>query len=174
MTLEERFWRYVEPMLDDRGCWEWAGPLIRQGSYGQISKDGRTVGSHRVAWELFNGAIPKGLFVCRRCDNPPCVNPSHLFLGTPSENSQDALRKRRQYVGEKNVKAKLTEADVIAIKVLIGYGYTQRYVAKIFGVHYTTARDAFVGRSWGFVLDPTTYLIERPHGASTQIGSERE
>lgn len=75
-------------------CIEWAGARNRQG-YGITYKDGKGRRAHRVAWEEANGPIPEGLFVCHSCDNPPCVNSEHLFLGTPNDNVQDMLRKGR-------------------------------------------------------------------------------
>jgi hypothetical protein len=97
--LEGRFW----PKVDTTGdCWIWTG--VRDGyGYGRIWRgdfvlDGGTtkeVRAHRVAWSLVNGAVPAGLDVCHRCDNPPCCNPAHLFLGTRSENMLDAGVKSR-------------------------------------------------------------------------------
>lgn len=89
-TLEERFWRFVAPMMDDRGCWEWTGQIGDTG----YPKMGPHY-AHRLSWVMNNGMIPKGLFVCHHCDNPPCVNPKHLFLGTHRDNMQDMVAKGR-------------------------------------------------------------------------------
>lgn len=85
-----RFWTYAK---QGPGCWEWTGARAAHG-YGQVWDGQRQTGAHRMAWRLTFGKIPKGLVVCHRCDNPPCCNPSHLFLGTPSDNARDAFQKR--------------------------------------------------------------------------------
>src|SRR5665811_1223275 len=93
-TPEERFWLYVK-----RGggpaCWEWTGYKNGKG-YGVINLQGQRVLAHRMAWELKNGPVPDGLFVLHRCDNPPCCNLKHLWLGTKADNNNDMTTKGRR------------------------------------------------------------------------------
>jgi hypothetical protein len=133
--LAERLWAKTA-IKGPTDCWEWQGWRHPKG-HGQIGLGGRSVGlgyTHRVAWEVTNGPVPHGLFVCHKCDNPPCVNPAHLFLGTPAENSADMAKKRRSTYGESAARAKLTEDDIRAIRDAIDDGLYQHAVAKQFGV----------------------------------------
>lgn len=92
LTLEQRFWSRVEKGQE---CWEWTGARFHFG-HGSISQNGRNTAAHRVSWELHNGPIPEGMHVLHTCDNPPCVNPAHLYLGTNADNIADRDRQRRQ------------------------------------------------------------------------------
>src|SRR3989337_2953646 len=89
-SLTDRFWKYV---VKSDGCWEWSGTKSR--GYGVLTHaiDRAGVLAHRLSWMLHFGAIPAGLNVCHHCDNPPCVRPTHLFLGTHSDNHADMMQK---------------------------------------------------------------------------------
>jgi len=87
--------RYIAKVtVGHDGCWGWVGSIDHFG-YGQIQHEGKVQPAHRVSWVLARGPIPDGLCVLHRCDNPPCTNPEHLFLGTKKDNMMDAARKGR-------------------------------------------------------------------------------
>jgi hypothetical protein len=94
----ERFWNNVNKTDT---CWLWKGATVGRG-YGKTSFGGICKRAHRVAWELTNGVIPEGLLVCHRCDNPLCVRPDHLFLGTSDDNNKDMQRKGRSATGDRS------------------------------------------------------------------------
>lgn len=142
--LAVRFWEKVKK---SKGCWLWLGYKNPKG-YGHISKDGHVTGAHRVSWELHFGPRPSGLLVLHKCDNPPCVRPSHLFLGTHLDNSRDKQKKGRGNIGEKNGLAKLTAANVKRIRVLNERGYSQRKMAQEFNVTQATVSRAASGVHW--------------------------
>lgn len=128
------------------GCWLWTGGRTSEG-YGCVRFHGRTDRAHRVAYEMTSGPIRPGLCVCHRCDNPICVRPSHLFLGTNRENAQDrhakgrtknldlarAMRGDRRYWT-----AKLSAAQVRAIRDAVSAGEQLVVVGRRFGVHHST------------------------------------
>ena len=125
-TLEKRFWAKVKKA---EGCWEWIGAKIPSG-YGQIDK----MPAHRVAWVLANGAIPNGMFVCHKCDNPSCVRVDHLFLGFPKDNTEDMLQKGRHPHGEEIGTNKLALSQIESIRSEYAAGSSQVSLAKKYGV----------------------------------------
>lgn len=91
--LADRFWAKVDRRGEDE-CWLWLG--AHDGRYGQLWKDGRNQRAHRISWEIHHGVeFPDGMDACHTCDTPSCVNPAHIFPGTPSDNARDALAKGR-------------------------------------------------------------------------------
>jgi len=139
MTLNDRMNKYSK-INPTTGCIEWVGYRNEHG-YGRISIGERMVLAHRVAWETTNGPIPEELRVLHKCDNPQCVNPEHLFLGTQADNIADMNIKGRQVSpkGEKSGVAKLTEENIrkiraddrILAKVAKDYGVTLSAISKI-------------------------------------------
>jgi hypothetical protein len=142
---EERFFeKFIpEPMS---GCWLWIGSWNAD-DYGTINMGGKSTLAHRLSYALHRGEIPENICVLHSCDVPCCVNPEHLFLGTPLDNVTDMERKQRSChpAGEHHGRAKLTEDDVRAIRIdLRG----QRVVAKDYGVSAHTVMSIRHGRIW--------------------------
>lgn len=168
-TLEERFWKKVDKREPDE-CWEWMGAQNGAG-YGKIGRGGRREGlvlAHRLSWELANGVIPEGQCVCHHCDNPGCVNPAHLFLGTNIDNMQDAVEKGRMVRGSAIKGAKLTEQDVREILCFLAAGYPHKEIAEAYNVARVTITQINTGKIWAWVERPT-WVQER---ASTLLYAE--
>lgn len=107
------FWSKVNKVEDDK-CWLWMGTLrSKQSPYGKFWSHNKQFLAHRVSWEIHNGPIQEGLFVCHHCDNPRCVNPGHLFVGTAKDNTRDMLAKDRNPANKF-----LSEEDVLVIRAL--------------------------------------------------------
>lgn len=150
----ERFWSKVDKSGGPDACWPWTAGRYPKG-YGSFYMRGRDHQSSRVAWVLLNGD-PGDLFVCHECDNPPCCNPAHLFLGSNSDNIVDAVQKGRHYSwfaenrgavrGEKHPAAKLTAADAEAIRADVR---PTRELAAEYGVNGSTIRRIRAGTAWG-------------------------
>ncbi len=126
-------------------CWLWIGGKNYDG-YGHFSRTNEV--AHRFSWKIHNGPIPAGTFVLHKCDNPPCVNPGHLFLGTQKNNREDCCNKMRQAYGEKNYGAKLSEQDAINI---IKDNRPRKEISAEYGVHVGTIKNIQLGRSWKYL-----------------------
>ena len=134
-SLAARFWSKISMPSDPAACWGWNGATDGHG-YGHMGaggKHGATLKAHRVSWTIHFGAIPDGYDVCHHCDNPPCSNFQHLFLGTAKDNSQDASQKGRLIRAYVVKPQKLTWSDVNAIRQMYGDGVTQSMLASQFG-----------------------------------------
>jgi DNA invertase Pin-like site-specific DNA recombinase len=150
--VEIRFWPKVNiPKDDPDACWEWAGSTPEPG-YGRIWINGRYDGAHRAAWMIHHKReIPAGMQICHHCDNPRCVRPDHLFLGTVRDNSLDMMRKGRKpiFVGEETSNNKLTDEDVLELRRRYSNGETSTALANEFGVEGSCVTAAISGKHWG-------------------------
>ena len=127
-----RFWASVEP--GPNGCWIWQrGRYSHRGklTYGQTMLAGRRTGAHRVAWTLTHGPIPNGLDVLHSCDNPPCVNPAHLRVGTHRGNIREARSKHDWTLrGEAHPRVRLSDAAVEVIRSSFAGGISARWIGR--------------------------------------------
>lgn len=156
MRLERRSRRRGE-------CLEWFGTTTR-GGYGLIRNGEKNVLTHRAAWQLKNGAIPDGLRVLHKCDNPPCINPDHLFLGTQSDNMLDMAKKGRHRSktapdsvqrGERHYAAKLSTRSAEEIRFRKSAGESQRSIAISLGISEATVSLVVNGKRWFKAQHPT-------------------
>ena len=152
MDLIFRFLQKVK-FSTPSACWIWQASTVEDG-YGQIRSGGtgsKMLKAHRVSWELRHGPIPNGMGVLHSCDNPPCVNPSHLFLGTPDDNQKDAVRKGRQTRGEKIARATTTERQAISVKTMFIRGMKQTTIGKALGLTKYVVSQIIRGKTWKHV-----------------------
>lgn len=176
LPLEERLWPRVNkdgPTMPgmDTPCWLWTGGEC--GGYGEIriGLRGPRYGAHRASWVVAHGDVPDGLHVCHRCDNPKCVRPEHLWLGTMAQNMADKMAKGRNRGpargnnwtctrpealprGEKCRSAKLTEANVVWILGELKRGATSVALARLLGVNPETVRKIAIGKHWTHIPRP--------------------
>ena len=146
--------RFESKIHKSNKCWDWLASKDRQG-YGYFGINRKIKKAHRVAYEQWVGRIPFGLSILHRCDNPPCVNPEHLFLGTKSDNSRDAFDKGRLTqigLGEHSMAAKLNNESVLFVKAS---QESNSNLARRLGVDRGTIRAIRVGKSWKHLLDLT-------------------
>src|SRR5262245_59597698 len=145
------FWHFVDKRMPSE-CWEWQGNKDKAG-YGRIKFKDKYHKAHRLSYEINVGPVPEGLFICHHCDNPPCVNPNHLYAGTPRDNNNDTVARGRNVCGEKHWtrskpervlrgeahgRAKLTSEQVTAIRQAYANGFSQSHLAVQYGVNWST------------------------------------
>lgn len=147
------FWGCVDRSSGDNGCWPWLRGRHTFG-YGEFTLNEKSSApAHRIAWELINGPIPDGLFVLHSCDNPPCVNPKHLFLGTQMDNMQDMIQKGRakKRHGRLHPCTKLTEHDIPKIFSLRRKGFFYADIADIYDMSVYAISAILHRRTWKHV-----------------------
>ena len=143
--------RFQKKFIKTKNCWVWLGAPNSKG-YGRLYDEKKRIYAHRFAYENYIGAIPPGMSVCHNCDNPACVNPRHLFLGTQNDNMQDKTNKNRQAKGSKHGTAKLTEENVLQIKrLLLEKQMTQMDIGRIFNVTDKAISLIACGINWKHV-----------------------
>jgi len=135
--------RYI---VSGSGCWEYQR-CSKRDKYGLIEIEGRLHRAHRVSYSLFNGKIPDGMMVLHRCDNPPCINPKHLFVGNNSDNMADKISKGRQSKGEGRPLSKFKDKDVRQIRSLVEH-FSLKYIAIIFDVNPSTISRIVAKKTW--------------------------
>lgn len=151
VNLKTRFWPKVERGNPDE-CWEWTAAKHQFG-YGMLGVNSKVIYAHRFSWQIHFGDIPPGMEVCHSCDNPPCVNPNHLFLGTQTDNVYDMQRKGRHrggsMPGESHPQSKLTKKQVRAIREQYAQGeISQRALAEQYGMCQSAIGNIIRRKSW--------------------------
>ena len=163
-NVYQRLVRHIA-INNNSGCWEWIGS--KRNGYGRMIVGSRTdgtrrnVSTHRISYELKYGEIPEGMEVCHKCDNPCCVNPDHLFLGTKKDNAADRDAKGRNivFIGEEQPMSKLTRKSVKDARWERAYkGTSYQMLADRYGVAKKTMMNAIKGVTWKCV----PYMPEPP------------
>jgi len=164
IPIEQRFWAKVGKKSEDE-CWEWLAYKNKLG-YGVFRGSKKSMLAHRMAWQLEHGYIPDGLLCCHHCDNPSCCNPSHLFLGTDKDNHDDMIAKGRDrhprgirksenskvYMkGILNGQSKLSDEDVICIRLLSMMEISQAQLGRIYNISPTQIHHIVKRHAWGHI-----------------------
>lgn len=152
--FEIRFWDSVDRAGPDE-CWEWSGAKKSPDGYGVIGWNGRQWNAHRASWTLRHGAIPGGMLVCHSCDNPPCVNWNHLWIGTSQDNYDDMISKGRwesknhyRPIGVLNSSAKIGPFEVRFARELYRRGRNMAHISRAIGMSEGHTLDIVKRRAW--------------------------
>lgn len=136
--------------VPESGCWLWEGRTDKDG-YGITSYKCKAMKTHRASWIVFRGEIPKGFCVCHKCDNPSCINPDHLFVGTNLDNVKDRDKKNRAATMEKSGCTKFKKEDVIKIRNMHKDGISYNAIGKMFSTSATTIRRIVLRQTWSLL-----------------------
>lgn len=168
-TIEERFWRKVYKLEGEDACWIWIA-ASNEHHYGLFNFKKALCKAHRVSWILENGEIPPGIDVLHKCDNPPCIRPSHLFLGDAKINGMDASKKGRIRHGEQHHFSVATEAQVIAIRseFVPRKAGMLAMLAEKYGLKRGTVGHIVQGASWKH-LPPAAHAPKINHEIANEI-----
>ena len=149
LSSQEYFFKQISIENHINNCWIWIGNCNKQG-YGKLTSKKKTWMSHRFSWMIYNGQIPPGLCILHKCDNPPCCNPDHLFIGTHKDNSKDMVIKKRNRDdrGSKHPMHKLNEQQVLKIRESIENGEQQSKLAIQYNVGPMTISNIKHRKSW--------------------------
>lgn len=146
LTLKERFEdKFIKG--DKKECWLWQASISN--GYGNLTYKNKSYIASRVSYQLYIGEIKSNMFVCHKCDNPLCVNPNHLFLGSPTDNVKDMMSKQRSAKGEDHSQAKLINSDVVKIKEMLKkQNFTDQTIADLFNVKRETINRIKLNKAW--------------------------
>ena len=128
-------------------CWEWQGSRV-SGGYGNMTFEHQSLYTHRASWIVYKGPVPDGFRVLHKCDNRPCINPQHLFIGTQEDNIRDMIEK-----GRRNRNAFLTEDEVHEIRILLSEGDLSQYeIGEMYNVSRSSIQQIKLGNNWSHVV----------------------
>jgi HNH endonuclease len=150
LHVNDRFWRFVAK-TEPNSCWPWLKGTLN--GYGRFNFNDTRMLAHRYAWTITHGPIPDGLDVLHACDNPPCCNPAHLFLGTHQDNMADMMQKGRHRTGhgERNANTKFTDDVIRLIRAESARGISRRQLARQLKVHHSTINRIVSRQVWKHV-----------------------